>query len=74
MPNYDYLCLNENKRFEVFHKMDAKTLDKCPDCGGKVEKILTTGGLVSGGKTSKPSNFSCPMGSPCSNGSCQNLF
>ena len=48
MPNYDYECLECEKRFEVFQSMNDAKLTDCPeaDCEGKVRRLLGTGGGI----------------------------
>lgn len=48
MPNYDYECLECEKRFEVFQSMNDAKLTDCPepDCDGKVKRLLGTGGGI----------------------------
>ena len=48
MPNYDYECLECEKRFEVFQSMKDDKLTDCPevDCDGKVRRLLGTGGGI----------------------------
>jgi len=46
MPTYDYECKKCGK-FEKFQQITAKTLDKCPTCGGKVKRLISSGaGLI----------------------------
>ena len=47
MPNYEYECKKCGHRFEVFQKMTDPKLKKCPECGGKVERLIGPGaGIV----------------------------
>jgi putative FmdB family regulatory protein len=48
MPNYDYECQKCGKRFEVFQSMNDAKLTDCPEpsCGGKVKRLLGTGGGI----------------------------
>lgn len=48
MPNYDYKCEKCDHLFEVFQNMSADKLTDCPQegCGGKVKRLLGTGGAV----------------------------
>jgi putative FmdB family regulatory protein len=47
MPNYEYECKKCGHRFEVFQKMTDAKLKKCPECGGKVERLIGPGaGIV----------------------------
>ena len=43
MPTYDYECKDCNHAFEEFHSMSAKPIKKCPECGGKVKRLIGTG-------------------------------
>lgn len=46
MPTYDYQCENGH-HFEIFQKMTDPKLDSCPQCGGRVERLIGPGaGLV----------------------------
>jgi len=46
VPTYDYLCEECGKRFERFQSITEEPLRTCPDCGGKVRRLLGTGGAV----------------------------
>lgn len=41
MPIYDYKCTKCGHRFEKIQKLSDAPVKKCPECGGKVEKLLT---------------------------------
>jgi putative FmdB family regulatory protein len=48
MPIYEYRkkdkekgCKNCCSGFEVFQSSNSPNLDKCPECGSKVEKIIS---------------------------------
>ncbi|MGB5288995.1 MAG: FmdB family zinc ribbon protein [Ignavibacteriaceae bacterium] len=43
MPTYDYKCSNCENTFEYFQSMTAETLTECPQCGGKLKRIIGTG-------------------------------
>lgn len=43
MPTYEYKCLSCSHKFEVFQSMTAPPLDVCPECGGKVKRLIGTG-------------------------------
>ena len=47
MPIYEYYCEVCNSNFEVFQKMDEKTLKECIKCNKstKVVKLLTAPGF-----------------------------
>jgi len=46
VPTYEYLCEACGHRFERFQKMTDKPLRTCPDCGGKVRRLIGTGAAV----------------------------
>ena len=43
MPTYDYKCKDCQHAFEEFHSMSAKPVKKCPECGGKVIRLIGIG-------------------------------
>lgn len=43
MPTYEYECDKCKHKFDAFQSMTAKHLTKCPECGGKVTRLLGTG-------------------------------
>lgn len=46
MPTYEYECNKCKHKFDAFQSMTAKHLKKCPECGGKVTRLLGTGSGV----------------------------
>lgn len=46
MPTYEYECKKCGNRFEKFQKMTDKPLSKCPECRGKVSRIIGMGGGI----------------------------
>ena len=44
MPTYEYGCKNCNHEFEVFQSISASPLETCPECGGKVQRLISGGG------------------------------
>ncbi len=46
MPTYDYQCEKCKHAFEVFQSMNDKLLRTCPECGGKVKRLIGTGAGV----------------------------
>jgi len=47
MPTYDYKCLACDVRFEKFQGITAPALEECPECGGKVKRLIGAGaGLI----------------------------
>lgn len=47
MPIYEYKCSKCDKIFEKFQKMNDSSVKKCPYCGGKPNRLISSGvGLV----------------------------
>ncbi|MBN1445484.1 MAG: zinc ribbon domain-containing protein [Candidatus Omnitrophica bacterium] len=46
MPTYEYECKKCGHRFEKFQKMTDAPVSKCPECEGKVSRIIGLGGGV----------------------------
>lgn len=46
MPTYDYKCLSCHHQFEEFQSIKAAPLKKCPQCGKKVERLISGGGAL----------------------------
>ncbi len=46
MPFYEYQCLECGHVFEEFQKITDPPIEKCPKCGGKVKKLISSSGLV----------------------------
>ena len=41
MPLYEYECKKCGHRFEKIQKFSDPLVKKCPDCGGKVEQMIS---------------------------------
>jgi len=41
MPLYEYQCEKCGHRFEKIQKFSDKMVKKCPDCGGRVEQMIS---------------------------------
>ena len=41
MPLYEYECKKCGHRFEKIQKFSDKMVKKCPECGGKVEQMIS---------------------------------
>ena len=41
MPLYEYECKKCGHRFEKIQKFSDKMVTKCPECGGKVEQMIS---------------------------------
>ena len=47
MPTYDYQCLDCGTKFELFQNMTEDPIQECPDCHGKVKRLIGAGsGLI----------------------------
>ena len=46
MPIYEYRCTVCEHTFEVMQKVSDPPVKKCPECKGKVEKLLSAPGLL----------------------------
>ena len=46
MPTYRYECAKCEKIHEIFHSISEPPKKKCPDCGGKLTRLIGTGGGV----------------------------
>ena len=46
MPTYEYRCA-KGHHFELFQSMTDEPVEKCPECGAKSERLLSSGaGLI----------------------------
>lgn len=43
MPTYEYACDSCGNGFEVVQKMQDAPVEKCPECGKKVRRVLSGG-------------------------------
>ena len=41
MPLYEYQCAKCGHRFEKIQKFSDRMVKKCPECGGKVEQMIS---------------------------------
>ena len=46
MPTYEYQCDECGNRFEQFQNMSDAPVESCPQCGGKVRRLIGTGAAV----------------------------
>jgi len=46
MPIYEYGCTKCGKTHEIMQKFSDAPLSKCPDCGGKVRKMISNTSFV----------------------------
>jgi putative FmdB family regulatory protein len=54
MPTYEYECTGCGKFFEKFQNMSDRPIERCPDCSGKVRRLISGGScvLIKGADTS----------------------
>ncbi len=63
MPTYDYKCQKCGHRFELFQTMSAKPLTKCPECEGKVKRLIGSGsGIIFKGSGFYCTDYKKPTG------------
>lgn len=43
MPTYEYKCIDCDFHFEEFQSMNDESIEKCPKCGGKVQRLISAG-------------------------------
>ena len=43
MPTYEYVCLKCGHKFEKFQSMKDERLKECPNCKGKVKRLIGAG-------------------------------
>jgi putative FmdB family regulatory protein len=44
MPTYEYECRECNHAFERFQGINADPIAECPECAGKVRRLISSGG------------------------------
>lgn len=65
MPTYDYKCLKCGNDFERFQAMTEAPLKRCPECKGKVRRLIGSGsGLIFKGKGFYATDYKKPAASP----------
>jgi len=72
MPTYEYRCDVCGYLFEKFQRMKDKPVAKCPKCGGKVRRLISSGfGVIikgSGFYTTghdRSTSLACGQEGPC---------
>jgi putative FmdB family regulatory protein len=76
MPIYEYECTSCKTRFERSQRFSDPPVTECPECGGRVRRVLFPAGIVFKGSgwyvtDSRPASAGTSSGSPSatSNGS-----
>ncbi len=54
MPVYEYSCAECGERFEQYRKVTARSAARCPECGGRGQKVFRPVGIIF-----KGSGFHC---------------
>ncbi len=73
MPTYEYQCQQCGQHVEAFQSMGDAPLIKCPECGGKLQRMITGGsGFVLKGSgfyqnDYKKQDTCCSRGESCDN-------
>ena len=72
MPTYEYKCTKCDFKFEKFQNMSDDPVSECPQCNGKVERLLSGGAgfLVKNGSAQLSDigkDTCCPLGQSCDN-------
>jgi len=80
MPTYEYECLSCKHKFEILQSITARPKTKCPECGKKLKKLISsTGGFIFKGagfyatdykKTGHPPATPAPGACPKANPGC----
>lgn len=72
MPHYDYQCEKCGHIFEEFQTITEKHIEKCPECQGKVKRLIGGGaGIIFKGSGFYKTDYrkSAPSSLPCRSGS-----
>ncbi len=65
MPVYEYECHTCNRTFEVEQRITDPALSECPQCGGRVRRLIAGGGgfiIKQGGDPARGSHAHSPGG------------
>lgn len=46
MPTYDYVCQDCSHAFEHFQSMSSDPLSTCPECQGRLKRLIGAGGAL----------------------------
>ena len=67
MPTYEYECRKCGHRFERFLPVSARDVRTCPECGGRVRRLLSAGGavMIKGSARSASPTLPCGRDAPC---------
>lgn len=61
MPTYDYVCDTCGAEYEKFQTMSAEVDTECPECKGKVRRLIGPGaGIIFKGKGFYQTDYKTP--------------
>lgn len=67
MPTYEYECDKCKKHFDLFHSMMDTKIQKCPKCGGKTHRLISSGsGIIFKGTGFYDTDYKIKSGSDSS--------
>ena len=67
MPTYEYKCESCGHAFEFLQGITDEPLKKCPECSGKIKRLISTGaGVILKGSGFYQTDYksSCPSSKP----------
>ena len=71
MPTYEYKCESCGYHFEELQGINDKPLEKCPECNGKVKRLLSAGsGIIFKGNGFYQTDYKSTS-TPCSGDKCK---
>lgn len=68
MPLYEYQCTKCKHTFEKIQKFSDPPLTTCPECGGKVEQLLSAPAIQFKGAGWYVTDYAKKSGAPSGNG------
>jgi putative FmdB family regulatory protein len=69
MPLYEYQCEKCGHRFEKIQKFSDKMVKKCPECGGRVEQMISAPAVQFKGSGWYVTDYANKSNAPASEGS-----
>jgi len=70
LPAYEHLCDECACRFEKRQKMSDGAIDHCPECGGRVKRLISGGAGAITKSASQRAEPACATGACCGGGTC----
>jgi putative FmdB family regulatory protein len=68
MPLYEYQCTKCGHRFEKIQKFSDKPIKKCPQCGGRVEQVISAPAVQFKGSGWYVTDYAKKSSAPASDG------